>query len=64
MTYQILPIAPHSPNLQELCLMNHWLEQAGRKYRANLAENERLDKLSITELVDEIFINYAVNELN
>jgi hypothetical protein len=64
MTYQILPIAPHSPTLQELGLMNHWLEQAGKKYQAHLAENERLDKLSITELVDEIFVNWAENELN
>jgi hypothetical protein len=62
MTYQMLPISPYQPTALETALGFYALEQLGKKYRASEAENERLDKLSISELVDEIFVNYAINQ--
>lgn len=64
MTYQILPIAPYQPTMQQMCFALAELEQLGEKLEADRKRNEELDALSTYELIDEIFGNWAENELN
>jgi hypothetical protein len=59
-----LNISPIEPTIQQICLAFGELEQLGKKYRADLAENQRLDALSTYQLIDEIFVNYAINQHN
>lgn len=64
MTYQILPIAPYQPTLQEMCLAFNELEQIADKIAADKKRNEELDALTTYELIEEIFGNWAEGELN